>query len=758
MFVEASDARHDARHTMLKRPQRRGCTQGAPRILVIPVMSSPTSTTSSTSRPDTVKLDRVVIRFAGDSGDGMQLTGDRFTAETAVARQRPLDAAQLPRRDPRAPGTLPGVSSFQLHFADHDILTPGDAPDVLVAMNPAALKANLADLPRGATIIVNTDEFTKRNLAKVGYADQPARGRIARRATTCTPLAAHVDDRRGPGGVRPDAARTRSASKNMFALGLLSWLYTPADRGHERVPETSSRTSPRSSRPTSRRCEPGYNYGETTEDFAVPYEVEPAPMTDRALPQHHRQRRARLGLVAASHRAGLPLFLGVLPDHPGLRHPAHARRAQALRRDDDAGRGRDRRRRRRARAPLRRRARRDDHLGSGPRAQGRDHRPRRVARAAARHHATSSAAGPRPGCRPRPSRPTCCRRCSAATASRRCRSSRRESPADCFDIAVEAVRIAIDLPHAGHPAVRRLPRQRLRAVAAARTSTTCPTIDVGLRDRAQRDRRRGRAVFHPYLRDPETLARPWAIPGTPGSSTAIGGIEKADITGNISYDPDNHDHMIRLRAGQDRRHRRHDRTARGRRPDGDAERARARLGLDLRPDRRRRSAGPQGRRQGRPGAPAPPQPVPGQHRRGAAAATTSVIVPEMNLGQLAMLLRAKYLVDVESAQPVRGLPFSAAELEDVIQKRSDRMTRHVEQDRPGMTAHGLVRSPHVPRTATLQTDEGLHHRPGGALVPRLRRLRDPRRRAGLPAGAGHQAARTRCSSRASAARRGSRTT
>ena len=132
------------------------------------------------------RLDHVIIRFAGDSGDGMQLTGDRFTSETAALGN---DLSTLPNfpAEIRAPqGTLPGVSSFQLQFADHDVLTPGDAPDVLVAMNPAALKANLRDIPRGATIIVNTDEFTKRNLAKVGYADQPGRRRHARRATTCT--------------------------------------------------------------------------------------------------------------------------------------------------------------------------------------------------------------------------------------------------------------------------------------------------------------------------------------------------------------------------------------------------------------------------------------------------------------------------------------------------------------------------------------------------------------------------------------------
>ena len=201
------------------------------------------------------QLDRVVIRFAGDSGDGMQLTGDRFTSETA---QLGNDLSTLPNfpAEIRAPaGTLPGVSSFQLHFADYDILTPGDAPNVLVAMNPAALKANLADLPRGADIIVNTDEFTKRNLAKVGYADEPARGRLARRlrASTRSALTSMTVEALAELDVsKKDAER----AKNMFALGLLSWLYNRPTERRCASWSASSPPGPSSSRPTSRRSRP----------------------------------------------------------------------------------------------------------------------------------------------------------------------------------------------------------------------------------------------------------------------------------------------------------------------------------------------------------------------------------------------------------------------------------------------------------------------------------------------------------------------
>ncbi|HEX6932918.1 MAG TPA: 2-oxoacid:acceptor oxidoreductase family protein, partial [Streptosporangiaceae bacterium] len=226
------------------------------------------------------QLDRVIIRFAGDSGDGMQLAGDRFTQETATFGN---DLSTLPNfpAEIRAPqGTLPGVSSFQLHFADHDVLTPGDAPDVLVAMNPAALKANLRDLPRGATLIVNTDEFSKRNLSKVGYAQSPLEDgsleswHVHPVALTSITVEALADF---PGLTRKEKER----AKNMFALGLLSWMYT---------------------RPTT-----------GTEDFASSYVVAPAKMPPGTYRNITGNTALALGLVAAAHRAGLPLVLGSYP-------------------------------------------------------------------------------------------------------------------------------------------------------------------------------------------------------------------------------------------------------------------------------------------------------------------------------------------------------------------------------------------------------------------------------------------------------------
>ncbi|WP_228773291.1 2-oxoacid:acceptor oxidoreductase family protein, partial [Streptomyces eurocidicus] len=262
------------------------------------------------------RLDRVVIRFAGDSGDGMQLTGDRFTSETASFGN---DLSTLPNfpAEIRAPaGTLPGVSSFQLHFADHDILTPGDAPDVLVAMNPAALKANIADVPRGAEIIVNTDEFTKRAMAKVGYDASPLEdGSLEAYRVHPVPLTTlTVEALKDFDLSRKDAGR----SKNMFALGLLSWMYHRPTESTEAFLRKKFAKKPEIAEANVVAFRAGWNFGETTEDFAISYEV--APATSAFPSGRYRNISGNLalsyGLVAAAERADLPLYLGSYPITP----------------------------------------------------------------------------------------------------------------------------------------------------------------------------------------------------------------------------------------------------------------------------------------------------------------------------------------------------------------------------------------------------------------------------------------------------------
>src|ERR687883_829972 len=260
------------------------------------------------------QLDRVVIRFAGDSGDGMQLTGDRFTSETA---QLGNDLSTLPNfpAEIRAPaGTLPGVSSFQVHFADYDILTPGDAPNVLVAMNPAALKANLPDLPLGADIIVNTDEFTKRNLAKVGYADNPLEdGSLDGYAVHPVALTSMTVGALANLSIsKKDAER----AKNMFALGLLSWLYSRPYESTIRFLERKFAKRPELAAANIAAFKAGWNFGETTEDFAVRYEVKPARMVPGEYRNITGNTALALGIVAAGVRSGLPVFLGAYPITP----------------------------------------------------------------------------------------------------------------------------------------------------------------------------------------------------------------------------------------------------------------------------------------------------------------------------------------------------------------------------------------------------------------------------------------------------------
>lgn len=244
------------------------------------------------------QLDRVIIRFAGDSGDGMQLTGDRFTQETASFGN---DLSTLPNfpAEIRAPaGTLPGVSSFQLHFADHDIMTPGDAPNVLVAMNPAALKANVDDLPRGATIIVNTDEFTKRALAKVGYDSDPlSDGSLAEYKVSQVPLTSMTVRALADFDIsKKDAQR----AKNMFALGLLSWMYNRPTEGTLGFLKSKFAGKPEILAANLAAFQAGWNFGETTEDFAVSYEVKPAQLPPGTYRNITGNLAISYGLIAGS--------------------------------------------------------------------------------------------------------------------------------------------------------------------------------------------------------------------------------------------------------------------------------------------------------------------------------------------------------------------------------------------------------------------------------------------------------------------------
>ncbi|MEU3167739.1 2-oxoacid:acceptor oxidoreductase subunit alpha [Streptosporangium sp. NPDC006930] len=605
------------------------------------------------------QLDRVIIRFAGDSGDGMQLTGDRFTAGTAEFGN---DLSTLPNfpAEIRAPaGTLPGVSSFQLHFADHDILTPGDAPNVLVAMNPAALKANLSDLPRGADIIANTDEFTKRNLQKVGYAASPLEDdSLSEWRVHSVPLTSlTVKALEGFALSKKDAER----SKNMFALGLLSWLYHRPTEATIRFLETKFAKKPDIAKANIAAFQAGWNYGETTESFSVSYEVKPAKLAPGVYRNISGNQALAYGLIAGSVQSRLPLFLGSYPITPAsdILHELSKHKRFGIRtfqaEDEIAGVG----------AALG--AAFGGALGvtttSGP---GVALKAETVGLAVTTELplivVDVQRAGPSTGMPTKTEQTDLLMAMYGRNGESPLPIVAPSTPSDCFDAAVEAVRIAVKyrtpvmLLSDGYLANGSEPWKLPDAADLPDISTefaTGPNAEDGV-------------TFLPFKRDAETLARPWAIPGTAGLEHRIGGIEKAENTGNISYDPDNHDRMVRVRQAKidgiandippltvdD--------------PDGDARVLVLGWGSTYGPiaaavRRIRRGGGKVAQAHLRHLNPLPANT--GEVLR----AYDKVLLPEINLGQLALLLRARFLVDIISYNRVRGLPFKAEELAGVIQ-------------------------------------------------------------------------------------------
>jgi len=603
------------------------------------------------------RLDRVVIRFAGDSGDGMQLTGDRFTSETASFGN---DLSTLPNfpAEIRAPaGTLPGVSSFQLHFADHDIMTPGDTPDVLVAMNPAALRANQADLSAGATVIINTDEFTTRAIAKAGYAANPLEdGSLDQYQVQAVPLTSTTVRALAEFDIsKKDAER----AKNMFALGLLSWMYNrPTDSTISFLQEKFAR-KPEIAAANVAAFRAGYNYGDTTEAFAISYEVKPAPLPPGTYRNISGNPALAYGLITASQRSGLPLFLGAYPITPAsdILHELAKHKRFGVRtfqaEDEIAGVG----------AALG--ASFGGALGvttsSGP---GIALKAETIGLAVSLELplvvCDIQRGGPSTGLPTKTEQSDLLQALFGRNGEAPVPVVAAKSPSDCFYTAIEAVRIALTY---------RTPVVLLSDGYLANGSEPwqVPSVDdlPDLRVEFAREPNGPDGEFLPYLRDPGTLARPWAVPGTPGLEHRIGGIEKADKTGSISYDPDNHDFMVRTRQAKV------DGIARSLPPlevddpTGDAKVLVVGWGSTYGP------IGAACRRVRRAGLSVAQvhlrhlNPLPRDlgeilHRY------ERVVLPEMNLGQLAMLLRARYLVDVIGYNQVRGLPFRASELAEVF--------------------------------------------------------------------------------------------
>jgi 2-oxoglutarate ferredoxin oxidoreductase subunit alpha len=612
------------------------------------------------------ELNRVIIRFAGDSGDGMQLTGDRFTSASALFGN---DLATLPvfPAEIRAPaGTLAGVSAFQVHISDHDITTPGDAPNVLVAMNPAALRAEIGELEPGGTCIVNVDTFDERNLTKAGYATNPlSDGSLKGYTVYEVPMSSLTKEACAPLGVKP---RDADRSKNLFALGLISWMYTRPEQATIDWLEQKFASKPQVLAANLAAFRAGHAFGETAELFDHPYQVQPAPQRPGTYTNITGNTALAWGLVAASQLAQMPIFLGSYPITPAsdILHELSKHKNFGVRtlqaEDEIAGIG----------AALG--ASFGGHLGitttSGP---GVALKSETMGLAVSLELPLLIIDIQRGG--PSTGLPTKTEQSDLLLAmyGRHGESPipiiASYSPAHCFEAAIEAARIALTY---------RTPVMLLSDGYLANGSepwllpdvTRLAPIEMTFETEPNHHNDEGEPEFWPYLRNPETLARALALPGTPGLMHRIGGIEKEDGSGNISYDPDNHERMVELRAAKVAGIARSipDVEVTGDVDDADilvvgwgstwgsisgaVDRVRAR---------------------GRKVAQVhlvhlnPFAPNLGDVLR----RYPRVLVPEMNLGQLSRLLRAEFLVDAKSVTKVRGVPFTAGELETQILEALD---------------------------------------------------------------------------------------
>jgi 2-oxoglutarate ferredoxin oxidoreductase subunit alpha len=606
---------------------------------------------TTTAQPETPiqELERVTIRFAGDSGDGMQLTGTQFTRTAAVFGN---DISTLPDfpAEIRAPaGSLPGVSGFQISFSSNDIHTPGDEPDVLVAMNPAALKTNIGDLPAGGALIVNSDAFTQQNLNKAAYASNPLSDGSLKAYTTFEIPISSLNERALDG--LDMTTKQKDLTKNFFALGIMFWLYERSMDPTLGWIDQKFAARPVIAEANKRALKAGYAYGETTEIFHTHYRVRPAKLPPGTYRNITGNEATALGFLVASKLAGRPLFYGSYPITPAsdILHQLSGYKTFGVKtfqaEDEIAAIG----------AAIG--ASYGGALGmtasSGP-------------GIALKTEAMGLAlmvelplvvidvqrAGPSTGMPTKNEQADLLQVMFGRNSDSPIPIVAPATPGDCFDMAIEAWRLALKYM---------TPVAFLSDAFLATGSEPwlIPSIanlpQIGVDNATVGD-----GPFRPYERDPETLARPWAVPGTAGLEHRIGGLEKADITGNVSYDPDNHHRMQTLRAAKV------------------AGIARDIPALDVfGPERGEllilgwgsthgaiRSAVERLVADGRPVAhahlrhlnpfPANTEDVLRNYRR--------VLIPEVNLGQLLMLVRARYLIDAVGYGRVRGKPFRIAEI------------------------------------------------------------------------------------------------
>ncbi len=616
---------------------------------------------ASGTQRETEVLDQVIVRFAGDSGDGMQLTGDRFTTSSALLGNDLSTFPDFPAEIRAPAGTLNGVSAFQVHISDHDILTPGDSPNVLVAMNPAALKANIELMAKGTVLLVNSDAFEERNLAKAGYESNPLTdGSLSAYTVYEVPMTSITQEVCKEAGVKP---RDAERSKNFFALGLVSWLYTrPVEATVEWISERFA-AKPQVAEANTRAFRAGYDFGETAELFESNYEIRPATFEKGEYVQVTGNQALAWGLITATRLAGVPLFLGSYPITPAsdILHELSRRKEFGIRtfqaEDEIAGIG----------AALG--ASFGGALGvtttSGP---GLDLKSETIGLAINLELplviVDVQRGGPSTGLPTKTEQADLLHAMYGRHGEAPLPIVAPQTPSDCFAIAIEAVRLAVKyrtpvivlsdgyLANGAEP--WRLP-----------DLDSFEAIDPGFATEPNHVDDDGKETFWPYVRDPETLARPWAPPGLPGLEHRIGGLEKADGSGNVSYEGVNHERMVHLRR---------DKIA-GIAADippvevndetGDAQLllvswgstyAAVAAGVKRIRARGMKAAHVHLRHL---------HPLPSNLcevlRR-----YTQVLVPEVNLGQLSRILRSEYLVDAQTMSKMQGVPFRVGEIEAAI--------------------------------------------------------------------------------------------
>ncbi|OGO57614.1 MAG: 2-oxoglutarate ferredoxin oxidoreductase subunit alpha [Chloroflexi bacterium RBG_16_69_14] len=603
---------------------------------------------------DIQELERVTIRFAGDSGDGMQLTGTQFTRTAAVFGN---DISTLPDypAEIRAPaGSLPGVSGFQISFSSSDIHTPGDQPDVLVAMNPAALKTNVGDLPPGGALIVNSDAFTQQNLSKAAYTSNPLTDGSLKPFTLFeVPISTlNTSSLEGLGMT----SKQMDLTKNFFALGLMFWLY---ERSMD--PTTTWIDDKFSARPViaeanKRALKAGYAFGETTEAFHTHYRVRPAKLNPGTYRNITGNEATALGFLAASRLADRPLFYGSYPITPAseILHQLSGYKTFGVKtfqaEDEIAAIG--------------------AAIGAsygGALALTASSGPGIALKSEAMGLAVMvelplvivdvQRAGPSTGMPTKNEQADLLQVMFGRNGDSPMPVVAPATPSECFDLAIEASRIALKYMT---PVTYLSDAFLATGSEPWRIPPLSDLAGIGVSNATDPE------TFRPYMRDPDTLARPWAIPGTPGLEHRIGGLEKADVIGNVSYDPDNHHRMQTLRAAKV-----------------------AGIATDISPLEvygpatgdllilgwgstygAIRSAVERLTADGKSVAhahlrhlnpfPANTEAVLRSYRR--------VLIPEVNLGQLLLLVRARYLIDAIGYDRVRGKPFRIAEILDEAER------------------------------------------------------------------------------------------